>query len=1255
MDPSRVPSIHCRSRSTSRHAPPGAAARPSLIDRLSDNEIQRSDADRDLERPLTTRTDHLVRAVNVVGQPARNPKGKAAGAPLAQFLEITPPTLSLEDLTQRICDKYAKLYPRNRPLNIQRLQDSEGNDLDLNYIVGDVFDDKSSNRETSIVRVIHKDVLRDDSVPPESGLRPASSKKRPLHALETVNEDEEGSLVDGREGEEQEGEDEEEIGVPVTAHRSKRQRLAVKPSGGAPELDVVEAEDEDEILVTSSNVAEPSRSRQHTFSSDVYVAESTSGRASVRSPSLGPEPTSDAPPHGDLMPLDGGTLQVPGVEERGSSLIPETSQGLVELLSPKSESFSSPLLPATAVVNPPPLTSRGAARRTLAQRRSNGTLKRPNKPPIKKTSPRSSNQIYELVDTEESSEEVEEEEDAPAPPPKKGKATVRQSPKKLLGPASRRAPTRRSAGSSSTPVAEVPSSQTDSSSGTRISSDFIVEIPHIQDIIGRDRPSLTPVRQVEESPRTRRRTNETPTTLSPSTSSRTPPKGNSNSTAGRKGSKQPETPPSKQPPTRPPVSSKRDVISSAGGSITPQPVSETGDKHDGKGAGAMPPSALRNPEKKNLEAKKSVSFANEGSPEVVIVSSSATATSTNAVKKPRTTFKVPVPVIPPEQQGIGDRSTAEARKAYNAFVGKPPRNRSTSSTPPISSLTNGPVAGPRVRGRAPSRSTESPEKEPFGPMPDAPPVKAGKPAKPSVSPIVDSSSGDEEMDDAPPLPVSPSRSGTSASESEESSSDDEEEEEEEEEATPNKKPTDSPAQKSTQESSSSQEESEEEVEVESEVEPDPQLLPAISDSEDEDYEEKQPRAMTREESPVKGPLKRQLRSLSPEKKDFIRISYDTAPSKLAIEPVSELATPADATTDSGNEEEEQSETPFSSSRQRISYAGKRPPGTRAAIAPQTLVSDSDSEESEEQDEAQSEDESSTSKVAAPSSSVSMIPESPIVRQKVTAAPVEESDSDETSTSTTTSQADSESADEDDDNEESSGSDEEEQQGPLLPPPTKKDKAFNALFSSQQRSPAIASSQQPKLPNGNTPTPSVSRYSKTPEPAADRPRLPHSRMNRNTLGYISPSPGPPSSMPARLPSTIPMKEAKKRHSLSTHYKGLSTLSQQGIPETRDGGRAAPTPTAAPTSSAAAKGATAVTAGGVGIGSQKQKPMSASMKAFHNMLSSQKGGADSDSDSDESSDSSGSEDSGDEKGKGKEEASEVKPKSKGLGFRSFLPFI
>ncbi|KAK6344068.1 hypothetical protein TWF696_007714 [Orbilia brochopaga] len=1214
--------------------------------------------------------------VNVVSQPAHNPKGKTAAVPLVQFLEISPPNVSLENLTQRICDKYAKLYPRNRPLNIQRLQDSEGNDLDLNYIVGDVFDDKSSNRETSIVRVIHKDVLRDDSVPPESGLRPTSSKKRPIHALETVNEDEETSPDNGGDEVEEESreDEEEEIGVPVNEHRSKRQRVAVESSGRGNEdaVGVQVAADEagvedDDMLIASSNVAEPSGSRQHTFSADVYITESTSSHTSRRSPELGPEPVSVDVNPGDLMPLDSSMLQVPGAPERGSSLIPETSQGLTELLSPKSESFSSPLLPATALMAPPP-ASKAPTSRPRAQRRSNGTLKRPNKRPIKKTSPRSSNQIYELVDTEESSQE--EQAPAPAPAPQKGKASVGPAPKKLLGPASRRAG-RRSAGSSSTPIQEVPSSQPDNSSTPRISSDFVVEIPHIQDVLARNRPSVTPA---EESPKARRRTTETPT--APSPAAKTPPKGNSTS-GSRKGSKQPDTPPSKQPPTKPPVSAKRNSTASASTAnpATPPPAVSEADQRDGKGP--MPPSALRNPEKKTLEAKKSVSFASEGSPDAGVMSS-ATTTATAApkqVKKPRTTFKVPIPVIPPEQQGIGDRSTAEARKAYNAFVGKPPRNRSTSSTPPVSSLPNGGVVGAkgRGRGRGASRSTESPEKEDFGPLPKVTLAKPETRAKPSISPIVESTPVDEEMEDAPPLSASPSRSGTSTSDSDTSSSQDEEEA-----TTQQKRPTAGPEQKSTQESSSSNDESDEEQEVEqdeveTEVEPDPQLMPAISDSEDEDYEEKISRAMTREESPVKGPTKRQLRSLSPEKKDFVRISYDTAPSKLAVEPVSELAALADATTDSGNEEEEQSETESSFSRPRVSYASKRPPGSRAAIAPETLVSASEGEESEEQDDLQSEDELPTPKAAAPSSSVSMVPESPFAKQKAAAIPAEESDSDEeTSTSTTTSQANSASAnDDEEEDEERSSSDEEEpeQQGPPLPPPsTKKDKAFNALFSSQRRSPAVGSSQKSKLPNGNTPMrpPAVSRYSRTPEPAhpaaADRAKLPPSRMNRNTLGYISPSPGPPSTMPARLPSMMPMKEARKRHSLSTHYKGLSALSQQGIPETRDSGRsAATTATTARTTgtSAAGKGTSTPTnvgggGGGSLIGSQKQRPMSASMKAFHNMLSSQKG-ADSDSDSDESSGSEDSEDSGDEKGKGKDEASEARPKSKGLGFRSFLPFI
>lgn len=59
-----------------------------------------------------------------------------------------------------------------RPLRIDRLQDSNGNDLDLRYRVGAVFSDKAKDDPGSIVRVVQASTARESSLPPESGLRP---------------------------------------------------------------------------------------------------------------------------------------------------------------------------------------------------------------------------------------------------------------------------------------------------------------------------------------------------------------------------------------------------------------------------------------------------------------------------------------------------------------------------------------------------------------------------------------------------------------------------------------------------------------------------------------------------------------------------------------------------------------------------------------------------------------------------------------------------------------------------------------------------------------------------------------------------------------------------------------------------------------------------------------------------------------------------------------------------------------------------
>jgi len=73
-----------------------------------------------------------------------------------------------------------------RPLKIEKIQDSNGNDLDLSYLVSDVFSDKLEDNLNSIVRVLQKSTLRESSIPPESSLRPQFPRKR--RRLGTVTE-----------------------------------------------------------------------------------------------------------------------------------------------------------------------------------------------------------------------------------------------------------------------------------------------------------------------------------------------------------------------------------------------------------------------------------------------------------------------------------------------------------------------------------------------------------------------------------------------------------------------------------------------------------------------------------------------------------------------------------------------------------------------------------------------------------------------------------------------------------------------------------------------------------------------------------------------------------------------------------------------------------------------------------------------------------------------------------------------------------
>ena len=62
---------------------------------------------------------------------------------------------------------------------IHKLQDADSNDLDLEYIVGDVFSDKSTDKDSSIVRVIRLSPNRRSSIQPELTL--LSQRKHGRH------------------------------------------------------------------------------------------------------------------------------------------------------------------------------------------------------------------------------------------------------------------------------------------------------------------------------------------------------------------------------------------------------------------------------------------------------------------------------------------------------------------------------------------------------------------------------------------------------------------------------------------------------------------------------------------------------------------------------------------------------------------------------------------------------------------------------------------------------------------------------------------------------------------------------------------------------------------------------------------------------------------------------------------------------------------------------------------------------------------
>ncbi|KAF8475689.1 Cdc14 phosphatase binding protein N-terminus-domain-containing protein [Kalaharituber pfeilii] len=111
------------------------------------------------------------------------PQGLPSRPAPYSFLEITKPTITLDELASSIESRHSRLYPHLPQLIIHKLQDADSNDLDLSYTVGDVFSDKSTDKNSSVVRVIQSSPDRESSIPPESGLRPqyrkeTSSRKR---------------------------------------------------------------------------------------------------------------------------------------------------------------------------------------------------------------------------------------------------------------------------------------------------------------------------------------------------------------------------------------------------------------------------------------------------------------------------------------------------------------------------------------------------------------------------------------------------------------------------------------------------------------------------------------------------------------------------------------------------------------------------------------------------------------------------------------------------------------------------------------------------------------------------------------------------------------------------------------------------------------------------------------------------------------------------------------------------------------------
>lgn len=133
------------------------------------------DANGSFNRPLETSLSMSMSIPRLSPAPVSNINVDQGYREYKRFLHLTQKGNTLQVACNEIVERYAKLYPEESSIEIEKLQDEFNCDLDPDYIVGDIFTDGST--------VIGVMAFNTKQVLPANSSSRASSKRRASEAL----------------------------------------------------------------------------------------------------------------------------------------------------------------------------------------------------------------------------------------------------------------------------------------------------------------------------------------------------------------------------------------------------------------------------------------------------------------------------------------------------------------------------------------------------------------------------------------------------------------------------------------------------------------------------------------------------------------------------------------------------------------------------------------------------------------------------------------------------------------------------------------------------------------------------------------------------------------------------------------------------------------------------------------------------------------------------------------------------------------